>query len=183
MQPARRTFFGKLLQDAVLAQHIPLIHIDRIADVFANSEAVFAFFQHIRRFLNHALIVINRKRIRLKRNSQRFALARFQQMCLCKANQRGRRLRDSSLRRIDIRLQDIFARACARIRDLRRNRQFARVVHPAGNIAERKRRVAQAKAERIAHGICRIGNRFKIAIADEHILLIFHIQRRLRKIR
>ena len=55
VQPARRTFFGKLLQDAVLAQHIPLIHIDRIADVFANSEAVFAFFQHIRRFLNHFL--------------------------------------------------------------------------------------------------------------------------------
>ena len=59
---------------------------------------------------------------------------------------------------------------------------LSHVIQTAGDVAQRERRVAQAVSERIAYLVRRAGNRFKVAIADEHILLIFHVHSGFRKI-
>ena len=183
MQQRRRALGRQLLQNRVIIQLIAVIDIHRLADVFAHAEAVCALFHYVGGLPNRALVVVGRERIWCKRNRQRFALIRFEQPRFGKADQRRRRLGDSSLRRVDIRLQNVFARAQTRVRDRRAQRDFSRSVHAAAHIAQRKRRVAQAVTERIADGGRRAGDRFKVAIADEHILLILHIQPGFREIR
>ena len=164
----RRTSRVALARDFLVETNAS--HARCFPHVFACEKLVIAVFENPARLVaRRAFLVVTRKRVLAYIERKFFFRAAFEFCGFCVCDEFSSGFYEHSVRLFDINLHDGFTPALARVFDFCKHSHAAFRLFYASRNGER--RVRKSEAERIKHFFLCKG--FKVAIADEHVFLIY----------
>ena len=146
-----------------------------VPHMIAQMEEIRAFFQHIGGTGHHTLIIIAGKQIRFHAQRQILVFAGGKQPRLGKRAHYPLGLAQLALGRFTVQLNNLLSGNLARIGDPAGYADITALQHAAIHIGDGKGGIAQAEAEGITHTLRCAGNRLKVTVADEDVLVVRHI--------